>query len=80
MAILTTTLASIFTPNVGDFRIQCTGGGAALQSRPAADADWANEAVLSAGETKLVFNAIAGTSYRFVIGSPADPVSVRADQ
>lgn len=78
MATLTTALSTIFTPAVGDFNAQVTGGVARLERRQTAGAAWALVGVLETNDCKVVSNPIAAAEYRFVrmAGSPV----VQADQ
>jgi hypothetical protein len=82
MALLSgsTGLNTEFMPAVGDFRIQVTGGSVSLLSKPAGGSDFVLEVALGANETRLVYNAIAGTVYKWASGTPADPANPRADQ
>lgn len=81
MALLTDELDTPFTPAVGVFIVEVTGGEAALMRRNAADAPWA----LCAGLRNPINGAhdvncaVAGAEFMFTAGSTAD-VAVRADQ
>lgn len=78
MATLTTTLNTAFTPAVGDFTAQVTGGAATLQRRNTAGAAWALvDAIVN--RAVIVSNPIAAAEYRFVqVGN--DTAVVQADQ
>lgn len=78
MATLTTTLTTTFTPAVGDFTAQVTGGTASLQRRNTSGAAWAQVESLT-NRAVIVSNPIAATDFRFVqVGS--DTAIVQADQ
>lgn len=76
MATLTSALDTDFTPAVGDFNVQATGGVATLMRKNSAPA--AFSPVGAVDGAKVVSNPIAGAVYRFVSfsGSPV----VQADQ
>jgi hypothetical protein len=67
-----------FTPAVGDFIVQCTGGVVGLQRRGAAAAEWTDVGTITSNDSPIVSNPVAGADYRFVpiVGTPV----VRADQ
>lgn len=72
MATLTTPLDTAFTPSVGDFNVQVTGGSVRLDRRQTNTAAWAVVGVLDVNDCRVVSNPIAGVDYRFVrvSGSP----------
>jgi hypothetical protein len=78
MAQIASAVNTAFTPAVGDFIIQCSGGAVGLQRRNAAAAEWVDVGQISSGEAPIVSNPIAGADYRFIaiVGTPV----VRADQ
>lgn len=77
MATLTTVLSTPFTPAVGDFDAQVSGGSAFLERRQTSGAAFVPVARIDRTGV-IVANPVAGASYRFVSenGSP----SVQADQ
>ncbi len=78
MATLTSTLTTAFTPAVGDFNVQVTGGAASLQRRNTSGAAWAQVDVLL-NRAAIVSNPIAAADFRFVqVG--AEVAVVQADQ
>lgn len=77
MAALTTTLASDFTPAVGDFIVQVTGGSASLTRKNAPGAAVAVVGTIDSGAAVICSNPIAGAVYQLVSSSGA---TVRADQ
>lgn len=78
MATLVTAVATEFTPAVGDFNVQCTGGEARLDRKQTVGAAFAVVGYLTVNDSKVVGNPIAGAVYRFttVNGTPV----VQADQ
>ena len=78
MATLTTSLNTAFTPAVGDFVVQATGGVVALERRNTSGAAWAEVGRFTGNAAPIVSNPVAGVQYRFVSieGSP----TVQADQ
>lgn len=64
MANLTTAYATPFTPAVGSFNVQVTGGSAELMRRNNAGAAWAPVEVLGPG-AYVIDNPIAGALYKF---------------
>lgn len=78
MAQIASAVNTPFTPAVGDFIVQCTGGVVGLQRRNAAAAAWVDVGTITSNEAPIVSNPIAGADYQFVtiVGTP----TVRADQ
>jgi hypothetical protein len=76
MATLTSALDTDFTPAVGRFNVQCTGGVATLMRKNSAPAAFAPAGMVAGGQ--VVDNEVAGAVYRFVSFS-GNPV-VQADQ
>ncbi len=79
MATLTSALNTEFTPAVGPFNVQSTGGSATLQRKNSSGAAWADVGAIK-GAARCD-NEIAGAVYKFV--SPAlfaADVAVQADQ
>jgi hypothetical protein len=76
MTTLTTALNAEFTPAVGNFNVQCTGGVATLQRKNSAGAAFAPCGAVDGA--RVVYNDVADAVYRFVdfSGTPA----VQADQ
>jgi hypothetical protein len=77
-------LGTTFTPAVGTFLVQATGGEAVLERRQTSGSPWARlQPVLDdtcrTGAGFNVDNPIAGVDYRFVALSGTTP-TVRADQ
>ena len=77
MAALITTLATDFTPTVGDFVVQVTGGTATLTRRNVSGAATAIVGFLNSGDAVICSNPIAGAVYQIVSFNGA---IVRADQ
>lgn len=77
MAALVTALATDFTPAVGDFIIQVTGGSASLVRRNVTGAATATVGVIDSGSAVICSNPIAGAVYQLVSSNGA---TVRADQ
>lgn len=77
MAALTTTANSDFTPAVGDFNVQSTGGPAQLVRKNAAGAAFAFVGQIDAGAAVIVSNPIAGAIYQLQATAAS---TVRADQ
>lgn len=69
MATLTSTLGASFTPAVGDFHVQVTGGQCQLVRRNSSGAAWALAQSLPPG-TYVVTNSIAGTDYMVTSAAP----------
>lgn len=76
MATLTTALDAEFTPAVGDFNVQATGGVATLMRKNTAGAAFGPVGKVDGAH--VVENAVAGAVYKFVsfTGTPV----VQADQ
>ena len=86
MALLTGSdvLETAFTPAVGTFLVQATGGVAVLERRNVTGITWARlqptlDGTSSVGNAFNVDNPIASVEYRFVALNGTAP-SVRADQ
>jgi len=77
MATLTTTLAAVFTPAVGDFNVQASGGLAYLQRRQTSGAAWVTVGSFQ-NEGCIVSNPIAAADFRFM--SHSSTTVVQADQ
>lgn len=77
MATLTTTLGASFTPAVGDFIVQATGGAATLMRQNTSGAAFA--AVGTFTGAQVVSNPIANAVYQIVSDAPGK-VLVQADQ
>jgi hypothetical protein len=79
MATLTTALNTSFTPAVGDFIAQASGGMVYLQRRNTSGSAWVNiQPNIDALGAVVVNNPIAGADYQFVSATTAAVVS--ADQ
>ena len=77
-------LETVFTPTVGTFVVQATGGVAVLERRQVSGAAWARiQPTLDSnsrnGNAFNVNNPIAGVEYRFIAIGGTTP-TVRADQ
>lgn len=77
-------LSTVFTPAVGTFTVQATGGVAALERRQVSGAAWARIQPSLDGNSRNgnafnVNNPVAGVEYRFVAVGGTSP-TVRADQ
>lgn len=86
MALLTGSdvLGTAFTPEVGTFLVQATGGVAGLERRQTSGSAWARiqptlDGTSSQGSAFNVDNPIAGVQYRFFALGGTTPI-VRADQ
>lgn len=77
MATLVSALDTEFTPAVGDFNIQATGGVASLLRKNAAGAAFALVHTALQGAF-VVSNPIAGAVYKF--SAPSSSTVVQADQ
>lgn len=78
MATLATALNTSFTPAVGTFTVQVTGGAVALQRRNTSSVPWVTIGNLVQGQGAVVDNPVGSTDYKFVATS-GTPV-VQADQ
>ncbi len=78
MATLVSALDTEFTPAVGNFNAQVSGGMALLERKQTADAAWVEVSRVHAAGV-VVNNAVAGAVYRFSNGGIGTPV-VQADQ
>lgn len=78
MATLTSALDTDFTPAVGDFIAQATGGFAQLLRKNTAGAAWAVAAGNLNGAV-IVSNPVTGAVYRFTNSGSTTPI-VQADQ
>lgn len=77
MATLTSALDTTFTPAVGDFAVQVTGGMAILEGRGTSGAAWAEVARIRNGKG-IATCTVSGEQYRFrAVDSTA---VVQADQ
>lgn len=78
MATLVSAVNTTFTPAVGTFDVQCTGGDVRLDRRNTAGAAWAIVGNISNGQCFVVDNPVGSVQYQFVTlsGSP----TVQADQ
>lgn len=76
MTLLTNALNTPFTPAVGDFIIQVTGGQAAFLRRGSSSDDWTEITPVVVGGP-IVSNPVAGAEYKFV---SSQNVTVRAYQ
>jgi hypothetical protein len=78
MATIASAVNTVFTPNAGDFVVQCTTGVVVLQRRGTAGAPWANVGIITGNDAPIVTNPVAGVQYQFttVSGTPV----VQADQ
>ena len=77
-------LETVFTPAVGTFIVQATGGVAALERRQVSGAAWARiQPIIDSnsknGNAFNVENPVAGVEYRFMAIGGTTPI-VRADQ
>lgn len=77
-------LGTIFTPLVGTFLVQATGGEAVLERRQTSGAEWARiqpniNGNSNTGNAFNVDNPISGVQYRFIAINGTTP-NVRADQ
>jgi hypothetical protein len=79
MAVLTTALDTDFTPAVGDFLVQCTGGSVQLMRKNNSGAALASCSILT-NEAKTVSNPVTGAVYRFAKVHPNTTPVVSADQ
>jgi hypothetical protein len=86
MALITGSniLETVFTPAIGTFVIQATGGLAALERRSTVDSAWSKVQPILDGmsEDGSAFNCenpVSGVQYRFISLAGTTPV-VRADQ
>lgn len=77
MATLTAALATEFTPAVGDFNVQVTGGEAVLERKNSTGAAWAEVGKI-ANAALICENPIAGAVYRF--RQLSGTCTVQADQ
>lgn len=77
MAALVTALDTEFTPAVGDFLVQATGGIATLERKAVSGAAFA-QVGLVIGQALIVSNPVAGAIYRF--RSDTASTVVRDDQ
>lgn len=77
MALLTAALATEFTPAVGDFNVQVTGGEAVLERKNSAGAAWAPVDVIE-DRALVCANSVAGAVYRF--RQLSGTCAVQADQ
>ena len=77
MAALVTTLATDFTPAVGDFIVQVTGGTATLTRRNVTGATTGVVGYLNSGDSVICSNPIAGAVYQLISSNGA---TARADQ
>lgn len=77
MAALTTANDTEFTPAVGDFVVQSTGGAATILRKQVSGAAFASIGRIAAGQGFIVSNPVAGAVYKFAADSGA---TVRADQ
>ena len=78
MTTLVTALDTIFTPSVGVFSAQVTGGSAYLYRRQTDGAAWAIVGVLRTDLAVVVDNPVADADYKITTAS-GSPV-VQADQ
>ena len=78
MTTLVSAVATNFTPSVGTFSVQCTGGDARLDRRQTSGAAWATAGYIYNGQSFVVDNPVGGADYRFttMAGTPV----VQADQ
>lgn len=78
MATLVSAVNTTFTPAVGTFNIQCTGGDARLDRRNTAGSAWAIVGNVLNGQSFVVDNPVGNAQYQFVTlsGSP----TVQAEQ
>lgn len=78
MAQIASAVNTAFTPAVGDFIVQVTGGVVGLQRRAVSGAAWVEVGTITANDAPIVSNPIDGAQYQFVtvVGTP----TVRADQ
>jgi hypothetical protein len=78
MATLVSAVDTEFTPSIGDFVVQCTGGTASLLRRQTSGAAWVRVGEVTSQQALAVYNPVAGVEYKFttVAGTPV----VQADQ
>jgi hypothetical protein len=79
MALLTAALDTNFTPAVGDFLIQVTGGSVQLVRRNSAGAAWALVQSVT-NQALVVSNPVAGADYKFTATQIPTTAVVQADQ
>lgn len=77
MATLTSALNTEFTPSVGDFNVQVTGGIAVLERKNSSGAQFAEVGKLE-NQAMICENPIAGAVYRF--RQLSGTCAVQADQ
>lgn len=80
MALLSSTLATDFTPAIGDFIVQADGAPVTLLRRNAAGAALAQCGTIQPGQAVVIANPVSGAVYQVqAIPGTATP-TFRADQ
>ncbi len=79
MTTIANSLVTPFTPAIGTFVVQATGGVARLDRRQTAGAAWTVAGTLDASVSQNVDNPVAGVQYQFVAVGNSTPL-VQADQ
>lgn len=69
-----------FTPVVGSFIAQSTGGPANLERRNTAGAPFCILLRIDSDRAVVVSNPVAGADYQFTAVDPGEPPTVQADQ
>jgi hypothetical protein len=78
MATIASAVNTVFTPAVGSFVAQCTGGQVRIDRRNTSGAAWTTVGFIDFGTSVIVDNPVSGCQYQFTTTS-GTPV-VQADQ